>query len=186
MALALSIRDARPEDAEEIVVLGKSVNVSTFGRFVGREGVVYLEGRYSVEKMVVDIKDTTKDFIVAATTTTTSSSSSETQHEQKIIGFAILARGMTYPCLEHLEDIIELQRIYIYPEFHGKGVGKALMGELEGRARREGRRNIWLGCFEGNERARGVYEKAGFVRVGERWQILGERRYLDWVMSKRL
>lgn len=182
MALPFTIRDARPADVEDIVVLGKSVNISTFGKFVGKK--VYrehLEEKYSVERVRGEVGDGRIDFVVATTTTT-----NKTEEEEKIIGFAVLARGVTYPCLEHLEDIIELQRIYIYPEFHGRGVGKALMGELEGRARREGRKNIWLGCYENNDNARKVYEKAGFVRVGERVNLIDEQEYLDWIMVKRL
>lgn len=182
MVLPFTIRDARPGDVEEIVVLGKSVNISTFGKFVIKE--VYnehLEEKYSVERVRGEVGDGGKDFVVATTTTT-----NKTEEEEKIIGFAVLARGVTYSCLENLENIIELQRIYIYPQFHGKGVGKALMGELEERARKEGRKNVWLGCYENNDNARKVYENAGFVKVGERVNFVGGREYVDWVMVKRL
>jgi ribosomal protein S18 acetylase RimI-like enzyme len=140
---------------------------------------MYLDKAYNIPTTTSHINNPSQDFIVATTTN---------DDEGKVIGFAVLARGNSYPCLEHLPatEIIELSRIYIYPEFHGRGVGRLLMGELDGRARKEGKKWMWLGCYEGNERAKGVYEKAGFERVGERSVVLGKEVHMDMVMVKEL
>jgi GNAT superfamily N-acetyltransferase len=44
----------------------------------------------------------------------------------------------------------------------GLGVGRALMDRAERWARERGHHRITLSVFEGNERARGLYERAGF------------------------
>lgn len=179
MTFPFTIRDALVEDADQIVELGISVNITTFGQYVGEEVFrEHLEVKYTIEKTRANINNSTIDFVLATTT--------PSGGEEKIIGFAVLARGVMYPCLGHLEGIIELQRIYIYPEFQGQGVGKALLGELEGRARKEGRKNIWLGCYERNEAAKRVYEKGGYVSVGERSNEIAGKEYVDWIMVKRL
>jgi ribosomal protein S18 acetylase RimI-like enzyme len=206
MTLPISLRRANPSDAEQLVQLGRSVNLSTFGKFVkDEEGFRrHLETTYTVERVLKDIENPEKDFIVAVVGGEgivadegakigngevggdEKGRDAVESKQEKIIGFATLVRSNTYPCLEHLESIIELGRIYIYPEYHGRGVGKALMGRVEEIARGEGRKNMWLGCYEDNEVARKVYEKAGFVTVGERFNKIGEDSYRDLVMVKRL
>jgi ribosomal protein S18 acetylase RimI-like enzyme len=178
---SIGLRNARAEDAAQLVELGRSVNMTTFGRFVDEEVFrVHLEKTYSIPRVTADINEATKDFIVATV------DGEEEGGEEKVIGFAVLARGNSYPFLEHLEGIIELQRIYIYPAFHGRGVGKALMAKLEDIARKEGKRNTWLGCYEYNEVARKVYERAGYEGVGKRSNKIGGELYWDIVMVKRL
>src|SRR5262249_18752190 len=57
--------------------------------------------------------------------------------------------------------------IGIVDEFHGKGVGQALMRHLVETARRLGKHRLYLTVDEDNLRARHVYDKTGFglVRV---------------------
>jgi RimJ/RimL family protein N-acetyltransferase len=57
--------------------------------------------------------------------------------------------------------------IGIADEFHGRGVGQALMAHLIETARRLGKPRVYLTVDEDNPRARHVYRKAGFglVRV---------------------
>lgn len=197
MTSPISLRHATPVDAEQVVQVGRSVNLSTFGKFVtDEEGYrEHLKEKYTLEKILKDIEDPEQDFLVAVVGGeegvvvdggAENGGDAVGSKQEKIIGFATLVRSNTYPCLEHLEAIIELGRIYIYPEYHGRGVGKGLMGRLEEIARKEGRRNMWLGCYEDNEVAKKVYEKAGFVPVGERFNTIGEDNCRDLVMVKRL
>lgn len=61
-------------------------------------------------------------------------------------------------------------RIHLVPEWQGKGYGRFLTDYTV----KEGLKylnRIWLGFEEGNERARKIYEKAGFKYTVHRMEI---------------
>lgn len=62
----------------------------------------------------------------------------------------------------------EVKRMYTDPDIRGSGVGKMLLGEIEGAARERGLSMLRLetGSTPGFEAAWAVYERAGFVRSG--------------------
>lgn len=61
---------------------------------------------------------------------------------------------------------IELKRIYVLKEWHGKGVAQALMEYFLGYAAAHAYEAVWLGVWEHNLRAQKFYEKYGFEKSG--------------------
>jgi GNAT superfamily N-acetyltransferase len=61
---------------------------------------------------------------------------------------------------------IELVRLYVLNEFHGTGVANALMSFAIDFARKNGFQMMYLSVWEYNFRARGFYEKHGFLNSG--------------------
>lgn len=69
--------------------------------------------------------------------------------------------------------------MYVAPEFGGRGIGRALLGHLIAEARRQpGLEQLLLTVTDGNDRARRLYEHAGFrsfgiepaaIRIGDRY-----------------
>ena len=57
--------------------------------------------------------------------------------------------------------------IALYRKFWGLGIGTAMLNALTEVARERGVEQLELDFIEGNERACGLYEKVGFVRVAE-------------------
>ena len=84
--------------------------------------------------------------------------------EQRLIGFLILI-------LDPDGQSIELKRIVISER--GNGFGGQVLSLMPKLCRSLGRRRIWLDVFDYNERARHVYERAGFTPFGTR--PLGEK-----------
>ena len=66
------------------------------------------------------------------------------------------------------DDTVELTSMWVAPEFRRLGVGGALVGWVVTRARRSGRRRVGLWYAEGNDGARRLYARFGFVATGER------------------
>ena len=62
-------------------------------------------------------------------------------------------------------DCGELKRIFLYPEFRGKGLGLALMERLLQDAHRIGYRHLRLDTFPAMTAALGLYEKLGFYLI---------------------
>jgi len=76
----------------------------------------------------------------------------------------------------------ELGAIYVEPAFQGTGVGSALIGHVERRARDLGKPEVIVWAFERNAPARRFYEKHGYSPDGvsktiEEWQAR-ELRYV--------
>ena len=61
---------------------------------------------------------------------------------------------------------LELKRIYVLEEFHGKGVAQRLMNFVIQSAQANQYQVVWLGVWEHNYRAQKFYEKYSFVHSG--------------------
>ena len=61
---------------------------------------------------------------------------------------------------------LELKRIYVVKELHGKGIAQKLMNFILSFANNEKYEVVWLGVWEHNKRAQNFYEKYGFVNSG--------------------
>ena len=82
---------------------------------------------------------------------------------------------------------IELVRLYILKEFHGAGVANELMNFALDFARNNGFHLMYLSVWEYNFRARGFYEKHGFVNTGEENDFpLGSTPQTDYWFVKDL
>ncbi|KAI5262793.1 acyl-CoA N-acyltransferase [Aureobasidium subglaciale] len=171
----ISIRKATLQDAKALAALGTHVWTKTFGHTVSPADLQkYLNASYSTSAMEADITNPLKELIVATSTT------------NDIIGFTLMTKGSTEPCLASYSNHVELQRIYVHPAYHGTGVGKLLAVELEALARKEGFEHMWLGVWEENARALGLYGKLGFKEVGKKKFLVGDQVDTDLVMVKSL
>ncbi|KAE9368439.1 acyl-CoA N-acyltransferase [Stipitochalara longipes BDJ] len=173
----ITLRPAQPKDAPQIAALGSHVFSASFGYSMPASDLqAYLESAYSIPSVASDIANPKITTIIACPT-----SSPET-----VIGFSQLTRGTSEPCLEGCEKLVELQRLYVSPDFHGGGVGRLLVESVENVAREEGLVTMWLGVWEENFRAQRVYERMGFTKVGSHDFVMGSCVQTDWILTKRL
>ncbi|ACY99789.1 MULTISPECIES: ribosomal protein S18-alanine N-acetyltransferase [Thermomonospora] len=77
----------------------------------------------------------------------------------EIIGYAGLAAA---------GDQGDVQTIAVRADRQGRGVGRALLGELLAEAERRGCREVFLEVRVDNDRAQALYERFGFERIGVR------------------
>lgn len=64
------------------------------------------------------------------------------------------------------EHYLEIQRLYLYPKYHGKGIADASLKHIINIAKSLRKNVIWLGVAEDNIRAYRFYEKQGFTPNG--------------------
>jgi ribosomal protein S18 acetylase RimI-like enzyme len=84
------------------------------------------------------------------------------------------------------ERPVELQRIYVASEWHGRGVAQEIMRETRAVAAAALCDTLWLGVWEHNQKAIAFYLKQGFRTVGEHAFMLGQEAQRDLVMSKQV
>lgn len=66
----------------------------------------------------------------------------------------------------HPNGMGEVKRMYTRPEAQGRGLGGAILSEIEALARKEGIRELVLETGDRHPAAWRVYERGGFVRSG--------------------
>ncbi|OLN87477.1 putative N-acetyltransferase [Colletotrichum chlorophyti] len=172
---AAVVRPATVADASAIAELGAHVFSVTFGHSVEpHELQAFLDESYTVEAVTKELNDPNKDTILAVDAV------------GDVLGFAMLTRGSSEPCLAHLKNTVELQRIYMYPKAHGTGAARLLADRIDEMARAEGFEHIWLGVWQENWRAKRAYEKWGYSTVGTHDFVVGSVVQTDDIMVKKL
>jgi GNAT superfamily N-acetyltransferase len=63
--------------------------------------------------------------------------------------------------------VAKLKRMFVLPEYHGKGVGEALLAHAEAYAKKQGFTKLILNTDTKMHRACHFYEKHGFVQIEE-------------------
>jgi len=81
---------------------------------------------------------------------------------------------------------VELKRFYVDKPWQGQGLARDLMAAVEQQARERGARELWLGVFQRNARAKAFYSKCGFRKVGTQVFVVGDDPQTDDVMLKEI
>jgi hypothetical protein len=84
------------------------------------------------------------------------------------------------------KNTLEIERIYVLKEFHGKKVGQILYDKAIELAKDKNIENVWLGVWEENPRAIRFYEKNGFVAFDKHIFKLGNDEQTDIMMKLKL
>lgn len=88
---------------------------------------------------------------------------------------------------ERTPAAMKLGQLYVLESHRGMGLGKCMLGHVEGRAREQGRRTLWLQVNKKNTGAIGFYRAAGFEVVREALVEIGGGFVMeDYIMAKRL
>lgn len=100
------------------------------------------------------------------------------EREGAIVGFYRLQRGEGRSA-----HIAHIGMVAVAPEFHGKGVGKAMMQDALAHLEREGALRVELLAISEHSSAIAFYESLGFQREGvQRGTYCRNGRYLDDIM----
>jgi len=84
------------------------------------------------------------------------------------------------------KNSLEVERIYVTADHHGKHIGKKMLDFAVGIALARNLDYVWLGVWEHNHKARGFYEHQGFEVFGSHEFLLGNDRQTDLLMRKNV
>jgi ribosomal protein S18 acetylase RimI-like enzyme len=81
------------------------------------------------------------------------------------------------------EPTLEIQRIYVLQDFHGKKIGQLLLDQAVKVAHQYRVDYIWLGVWEENHKAIHFYTKNGFLTFDKHIFTLGDDQQTDLLMK---
>lgn len=84
------------------------------------------------------------------------------------------------------QQSIEVERIYVSKEFHGKALGSSLLNKAIEVAMERKKMYIWLGVWEKNDKALQFYKRNGFYLIGQHSFFMGKDEQTDFIMRKNL
>lgn len=166
----LQIKKVTLNDIEQLQQIGRQTFYETFSAGNTEENMTkYLNEGFSIEKLTAELNDKNAAFYFATLDNT-------------VIGYLKLNFGQSQTELQD-DKALEIERIYVLKEFHGKKVGQVLYEKAIEIARQKNAGYVWLGVWEENPRAISFYRKNGFVEFDKHIFRLGDDEQTDIMMK---
>ncbi|MES2133893.1 MAG: GNAT family N-acetyltransferase [Bacteroidota bacterium] len=160
-------------DIDQLQKIGRQTFHETFSSANSEENMKqYLEDGFSMEKLTTELNDKNAEFYFATL-------------DNNIIGYLKLNFGASQTELKD-NNTLEIERIYVLKEFHGKKVGQILYDKAIQVAKNRKAEYVWLGVWEENPRAINFYKKNGFVEFDKHIFKLGSDEQTDIMMKLKL
>lgn len=167
---AITIRKVTLADAELLQQISRQTFYETFAEKNTKENMSrYLEHDLSLQKLRAELEVENAAFYFA-------------ENNNRIVGYLKVNFGDAQTELQD-KNALEIERIYVITEYHGKQVGQLLYNVAIDLARQQQAEYIWLGVWEKNERAIHFYRKNGFVEFGTHVFKLGDDKQTDILMK---
>ncbi len=158
------------QEIEKLKEIGKLTFSETFSSGNTEEDMEeYLKNGFSSEKLSAELTDRNTEFYFAVI-------------EDKVVGYLKINLGASQTEIKD-QNALEIERIYVLKEFHGKKVGQVLYEKALELAKEKMVDFIWLGVWEKNPRAIRFYEKNGFIAFDKHIFKLGQDEQTDIMMK---
>lgn len=169
----IEIKKVTINDIDQLQKIGKNTFFETFSAANTKENMKrYLDEEFSVVKLTDELNDQYAEFYFATL-------------ENNVIGYLKLNFGQSQTELKD-DKAIEIERIYVLKEFHGKKVGQLLYDKAIQISKQKNANYVWLGVWEENPRAINFYKKNGFLEFNKHLFKLGDDEQTDIMMKLTL
>ncbi|WP_461212892.1 GNAT family N-acetyltransferase [Lacticaseibacillus sp. GG6-2] len=171
MVVTNQIKQVTDSDVATLVKLARTTFADTFdANTAPNDMATFLATAYSPEQLLAELHTpgTTFWFIEAA---------------GQAVGYLKLNVDAALTPDVQAGNALELERIYILPEFKHHGFGSQLFTFAWNYAKQAHKTTIALGVWEHNEPAKAFYATRGFHRVGEHVFQVGTDPQRDWLME---
>ncbi len=160
-------------DLENLQIISKITFFETFSALNNAEDMAkYLNENLSLDKLNIELSDSNSAFYFAIS-------------NNKTIGYLKLNFGAAQNELKN-KQCLEIERIYVLKEYHGKKIGQLLYDKAIQIAKEKNVNYVWLGVWEKNLRAINFYKKNGFVGFDKHIFKLGDDEQTDIMMKLEL
>lgn len=169
----MKIKNATLNDINQLQKISRQTFLETFSAGNSEKNMKeYLEKNFSIEKLSTELENECSQFYFA-------------ELDNNIIGYLKLNYGESQTELKD-DKALEIERIYVLKEFHGKKVGQLLYNKAIQIAREMNSDYVWLGVWQENTRAITFYKKNGFVEFDKHIFKLGDDEQIDIMMKLQL
>ena len=169
----IDIQKVTLDNIDQLQKIGRQTFFETFASGNTEENMKnYLDEGFSVAKLTAQLNDNYTEFYFATL-------------DDNIIGYLKLNFGQSQTELQD-DKALEIERIYVLKDFHGKSVGQLLYDKAMQIARQKCADYIWLGVWEENPRAINFYKKNGFIEFDKHVFKLGNDDQTDIMMKLKL
>ena len=170
---SIAIKKIGLEQLVSLQEIGRKTFYDTFFESDSEKSMkAYLATSFSSEKLTAELENPNSEFYFA------------TQNEV-VIGYLKVNFGAAQTELQDTNSV-EIERIYVLQDYHGKQVGQLLFEKAMAIAKSNHCDYIWLGVWEENHRALQFYTKNGFVAFDKHIFVLGEEEQTDIMMKLKL
>jgi len=169
----ITINKIKRNEIDQLQKIGRLNFHETFSDSNSEENMkTYLDEKFSTEKLTEELTNKDSEFYFAAL-------------DDKVIGYLKINFGPSQTELND-EKSLEIERIYVSKEFHGKNAGQLLYEKAIEIAKQKNSYYIWLGVWEQNLRAISFYKKNGFTAFDKHIFKLGNDEQTDIMMKHQL
>lgn len=169
----IDIRKATLKDIYQLQKISRQTFFETFSDVNDQEDMKkYLEEVLSLDRLTDELRNENSEFYFALIS-------------NNIIGYLKLNFGTSQTELKD-NKAIEIERIYVLKEFHGKNIGNLLYQKAIKIAKHMHANYVWLGVWEKNLRAINFYSKNGFIAFDKHIFKLGNDEQTDIMMKLQL
>lgn len=169
----ISLEKVTLNEVDQLQEIGRQTFYETFSsENTEKDMHKYLSEEFSIAKLASELNDKSAEIYFA-------------QQKNKVIGYLKLNFGQSQTELND-DKALEIERIYVLREFHGKKVGQLLYEKALQVANQNNSEYIWLGVWEENPRAINFYKKNGFVEFDKHIFTLGDDEQTDIMMKLKL
>jgi ribosomal protein S18 acetylase RimI-like enzyme len=165
----IEIRKATVSDLETIQKISIQTFTETFASVNTPENIAnYIENCLNTAQLTAELNNLSSQFYIAYS-------------NDEVIGYLKINFGDAQT-ESFNENALEVQRIYVLQNFHGKNIGQLLLDEVKKIAKNTDVDSVWLGVWEENHRALRFYIKNGFVVFDKHVFIMGNDEQTDLLM----
>ncbi len=169
----IKISKVTSADISRLQAIGRQTFVETFAdKNTADDMQTYLDNNLSIDKLTDELSNPNSEFYFALV-------------DNKVIGYLKINYGQAQTELKD-KSSLEIERIYVLKDFHGKNVGQILYNKAIDIANRTNSEYVWLGVWEKNPRAINFYKKNGFVEFDKHIFKLGNDEQTDIMMRLKL
>lgn len=165
----LEIQKASISNIDELQKISRDTFYETFVTSTSEENIrLYLENNFSKEQLTKELEHNHSEFYFALI-------------ENNVVGYLKINYSAAQTELND-DNALEVERVYVRNNYHGKGVGQQLLDYAIQLAKQKNMQAVWLGVWENNQRAINFYKKNGFVTFDQHVFMLGEEAQTDYMM----
>lgn len=166
----IEIKKVSLNDLNELQDISRQTFYETFSDENTEEDMrKYLDEGFSIDRLTSELKNQNSEFYFAIL-------------YKKVVGYLKLNYGNAQTEVKD-QSSLEIERIYVQKEFHGKQVGQMLYIKALHTAKQNNLDYLWLGVWEKNPRAINFYKKNGFLEFDKHIFKLGNDEQTDIMMK---